>query len=49
MLNNVTLERMLDLFLMFFEDYMHNDLDGILLFLDFEQAFDSIENFMFKT
>lgn len=33
-----------------FEYYVHNDLDGILLFLDFEKAFDSIEyNFMFKT
>lgn len=29
---------------------MDNDLDGILLFLDFEKAFDSVEyNFMFKT
>lgn len=33
-----------------FEYYMHNDLDGILLFVDFEKAFDSVEyNFMFKT
>lgn len=33
-----------------FEYYVHNDLDGILLFLDFEKAFDSIEyNFMVKT
>ena len=32
-----------------FEYYMSNDLDGILLFLDFEKAFDSIEyNFMYK-
>lgn len=29
---------------------MHNDLDVILLFLDFEKSFDSVEyNFMFKT
>ena len=28
---------------------MNNDLDGILLFLDFEKAFDSVEyNFMYK-
>lgn len=33
-----------------FEYYLQNDLDGILLFLDFEKAFDSVEyNFMFKT
>ena len=33
-----------------FEYYENNDMDGILLFLDFEKAFDSVEyNFMFKT
>lgn len=33
-----------------FEYYMDNNLDGILLFLDFVKAFDSVEyNFMFKT
>jgi hypothetical protein len=32
-----------------FEYYNNNDLDGILLFLDFEKAFDSVEyNFMYK-
>ena len=33
-----------------FDYYSQKDLDGILLFLDFEKAFDSVEyNFMFKT
>ena len=33
-----------------FEYYENNDMDGILLFLDFKKAFDSVEyNFMFKT
>ena len=33
-----------------FEYHINNDLDGILLFLDFEKAFDSVDyNFMFKT
>ena len=33
-----------------YEHCMNHDLDGILLFLDFEKAFDSVEyNFMLKT
>ena len=33
-----------------FEYCQHKDLDGILLFLDFEKAFDSVEyKFIFKT
>ena len=32
-----------------FEYYENKSMDGILLFLDFEKAFDSVEyNFMFK-